>query len=420
MQVYLVGGAVRDSLLGLPVHDKDWVIVGATPEQLLEKGYSQVGADFPVFLHPTTRDEYALARTERKSAHGYAGFECYAAADVTLEEDLLRRDLTINAMAQDADGNIFDPYHGQQDLADKQLRHVSPAFIEDPLRVLRVARFNARYQPQGFSVAPETLLLMKKIGDQGELSHLVPERVWQETHRALLEKSPTTYFEVLRSCGALAIIFPELDALFGVPQPPKHHPEIDTGIHSLMCLAQACLLSNKGEVRFAALVHDLGKALSPKATWPKHHGHEKSGLRKVKKLCKRLKVPKEYLRLSLMTCEYHTHIHRVFELKASTLLKMFKALDVLRRPERFEDFLLACEADARGRTGFEETSYPQRDYAQRAAQLISKIDVKSIVAQGYEGADIGTQLAEQQLDILVDFCKSEKLAAKLKAEKQDE
>lgn len=403
MQIYLVGGAVRDALLGLPIKDKDWVVVGATPEQLLKQGYSQVGADFPVFLHPDNHDEYALARTERKTAPGYAGFECYAAADVTLEDDLLRRDLTINAMAQDDQGNIIDPYQGQQDLDKKLLRHVSPAFAEDPLRVLRIARFSARYQPLNFKIAPETQDLMLQMTKDGELTHLVAERVWQETHRSLLEKSPTTYFEVLQSCGALAVIFPELDALFGVPQPEQHHPEIDTGIHTLMCLQQACLLSPKAEVRFATLLHDLGKAFSPQEMLPKHHGHEQKGLAAVKTLCERLKVPKEYLQLALMACEYHTHVHRALELKPSTLLKTLKALDVIRRPERFDDFLLACEADSKGRTGFENITYPQAEYFKQAADQIRQIGIQDIVKQGFKGKEIGEQLAKRQLEALKTF-----------------
>ncbi|MCP5162629.1 MAG: multifunctional CCA addition/repair protein [Hahellaceae bacterium] len=400
MKTYLVGGAVRDQLLGIPVKDRDWVIVGATPQALIDAGFKQVGADFPVFLHPDSHEEYALARTERKTGHGYHGFSCYSAPDVTLEDDLIRRDLTINAMAMDMEGQLVDPYGGQADLEHRILRHVSSAFCEDPLRVLRVARFAARLAPLGFHVADATLDLMRQMNTTGELDHLVAERVWQETQRALTENAPEVFFEVLRQCGALATLFPELDRLFGIPQPEKHHPEVDTGVHSLLCLKQATLLSKSSQVRYAALIHDLGKGLSPVELLPSHHGHEQKGVAEVKSLCARLKAPAEYRTLAILACEFHTHIHRAFELKPSTLLKVLKACDVMRKPERFEQVILVCTADARGRTGFESAPYPQAAYVSAAAQAIRTVQVKTFVEQGLTGADIGKAIDAAQLQIL--------------------
>lgn len=397
MQVYLVGGAVRDKLLGLEIKDRDWVVVGANPTQMLDLGYQQVGADFPVFLHPKSKEEYALARTERKTAQGYNGFECYAAQDVTLEQDLLRRDLTINAMAMDENNKIIDPYNGQQDLANKQLRHVSAAFVEDPLRVFRVARFAARYASLGFTIAPETMLLMQEICHSGELSHLSAERVWQETARSLCGPTPDIYIEVLRQCGALDIWFPELAKLWGIPNPEKWHPEIDTGIHTLMVLQQAQKLSDKLTVRFAALVHDLGKGLTPETQWPSHPGHEKSGLEAVNALCKRIKVPNDCRELALMMSEYHSHVHHAFKLKPSTILKMFNHCDPWRKPERFKEFLIACEADARGRTGFENREYPNSNYIWQAYHVASQVDVKAIVASGLVGEAIKQRLNELKI-----------------------
>ena len=392
MQIYLVGGAVRDRLLHIPVKDRDWVVVGATPEQLLEQGFQQVGADFPVFLHPENHEEHALARTERKSGHGYQGFECHFSPDITLEEDLLRRDLTINAMAQDSSGQLIDPYNGRQDLEDRVLRHVSDAFQEDPLRVLRVARFAARFAPMGFNIAPETRNLMTAMCDNGELEHLVAERVWQETQRALGEARPDVYFDVLRQCGALATWFGELDALFGVPQPPQHHPEIDCGIHSLMSLSAAAELSEETEIRWATLLHDLGKALTPAAEWPRHIGHEKAGLGAIKKLCKRLKAPKDYTNLALLAGQWHTHIHRAFELRGDTLLKVFNQTDAWRKPERFKQLLIAAKADARGRTGHEQEAYPQAGYVWDAFQATKRITARDMMAAGYQGKAIGEAL----------------------------
>lgn len=389
---------MRDQLLGLPVKDRDWVVVGSTPEQMKQAGFKQVGADFPVFLHPKSNEEYALARTERKTGKGYGGFSCYAAPDVTLEEDLSRRDLTINAMAMDSSGQVVDPYGGQQDLASRILRHVSPAFAEDPLRILRVARFSARFHPLGFSIAPETLELMRSIVDQGEVSHLTGERIWQETLRSLAEAAPWIYFQMLRDCGALRVIMPELDVLFGIPQPPTHHPEIDTGVHVLMVLEQACRLSADTEIRFAALLHDLGKALTPKADWPHHYGHEALGITPIKALCQRIKAPNTYRELAELCSLYHTHIHRCEELKSSTLQKLFSDADAYRRPERFEKFLLCCEADARGRTGFENRDYPQADEARTALQAARSVEIQPLLERGLQGKALGDAITQERVN----------------------
>jgi tRNA nucleotidyltransferase (CCA-adding enzyme) len=361
MKIHLVGGAVRDQLLGRPVSERDYVVVGATPEQMLDAGYRQVGKDFPVFLHPRTSEQYALARTERKTGPGYYGFETRFSPDVTLDEDLARRDLTINAMALDADGStLIDPYGGRADLEARLLRHVSPAFVEDPLRVLRVARFAARFAPLGFSVAPQTLALMREIVAAGELEALVPERVWGETVRALAESRPTEFFAVLRSCGALAIVFPEIEALYGVPQPERWHPEVDTGVHAMQSLEVAAGLSEATDVRFAALVHDLGKASTPKQDWPRHIGHEESGVALIEKLCRRLRVPNDHRELAVLAARHHGRIHRAAELRPATVLELLEQTDAFRRPERFERLLLACEADARGRgERLREAPYPQ-------------------------------------------------------------
>jgi tRNA nucleotidyltransferase (CCA-adding enzyme) len=403
MQIYLVGGAVRDKLLGRPIKDQDWVVVGSTPKQMLAQGYQAVGADFPVFLHPNTKEEYALARIERKIAKGYTGFSCDASSDVSLEEDLLRRDLTINAMAMDDHGAIIDPYNGQQDLKDKLLRHVSLAFVEDPLRVLRVARFAARYYILGFRIAPETLALMQTIVANDELTTLSAERVWQETARSLMETHPEVYFENLRACGALAMWFPELDILWGIPNPPKWHPEIDTGIHTMMVLQQAVKLSDKLNVRFAALVHDLGKGLTPSENWPSHQGHEKLGLDAINTLCDRLKAPNDCRELGLMVSEYHTYVHHAFELKASTVLGMLNRCDVWRKPQRFADFLLTCKADARGRTTFEDSEYKNAEYIWQAYEAAAKVDIKAIVAKGYQGKAIKEQTEQQRISVIQVF-----------------
>lgn len=397
LQVYLVGGAVRDQLLGLDIKDRDWVVVGAKPEQMLAQGYQQVGQDFPVFLHPQSKEEYALARTERKTGAGYTGFDTYHGDDVSLEEDLLRRDLSINAMAQTAEGELIDPYNGQQDLRNKVLRHVSPAFSEDPLRVLRLARFYARFKPLGFSVADDTKALCAQLRDAGELTQLSAERVWQETQRAMAEADASAYFELLHEMGCLQPLMPELAALFGVPQPEQYHPEIDTGVHALLCMEQAKKLSDAPEAWYAALVHDLGKGLTPPEKWPKHYGHEQSGLKPVKRLNKTLKVPRNFADLSLLVCEFHTHVHRAEELKASTVLKVIKRCDALRRPERFELFLLCCQADAQGRTGFEQTPYPQAELFRTWFKAVEAVEVKALVAQGLKGAELGQAIEQAQV-----------------------
>ena len=398
MQRYLVGGAVRDTLLGYPFHERDWVVVGATPQQMLELGYQQVGKDFPVFLHPQTKEEHALARTERKSGKGYTGFDVYAAPDVTLEQDLLRRDLTINAIAQADDGTLVDPFGGAKDIAAKVLRHVSNAFAEDPLRVLRVARFYARYAHLGFTVADETIALMAQLSE--ELTTLSPERVWQETAKALSEATPQAYFELLKQTGALEVLMPELACLWGVPQPPKWHPEIDTGVHCMMVLRQAALISERLDIRFAALVHDLGKGLTDPALWPAHHGHEHSGLKPIQELCQRLRVPNECRDLALLVCEFHQLVHRAQELKSSTVLKLFDAIDLWRKPERLTAILKCCIADLRGRTGFEQAAYPQAEYLQALAAAALQVNAKSLVAQGLKGEQIKQGMVDARLQAI--------------------
>ncbi|MFC3150810.1 multifunctional CCA addition/repair protein [Litoribrevibacter euphylliae] len=400
MKTYLVGGAVRDQLLNLSVSDRDWVVVGASPEEMTAQGYRSVGKDFPVFLHPESHEEYALARKEKKDGHGYKGFVCDFSPDVTLEEDLLRRDLTINAMAQGSQGEIIDPYNGQQDLEEKQLRHVSDAFSEDPLRVLRVARFAARFHHLGFQVAAETLQLMSDIAHSGELDYLTAERVWKETERALTEQSPHVYFDVLRQCNALKIIFPEVDQLFGVPQRKEYHPEIDSGIHTLMVLEQATALSDEVAVRFAALTHDLGKGITPEEMLPRHIGHEFKGLQLVEALCQRLKVPNKMRELALLVCELHLQCHTAFQLKPSTVLKLLDKLDAWRKPERFEHFLLACEADAKGRTGYENIDYPQAEYLRQAHQQCLSVQAGDIAKAGFKGAAIREEVNRQRVMLL--------------------
>ncbi len=397
MQVYLVGGAVRDALLGRDVRERDWVVVGATPEQLQAQGYTPVGRDFPVFLHPETHEEYALARTERKTAPGYHGFAFHSTPDVTLKADLARRDLTINAMAQAVDGTLIDPYGGQADLEQRLLRHVSPAFAEDPVRILRLARFAARFAPLGFTVAPATQTLMRDMVQAGEVDALVPERVWQELAKALAEPTPAMFFRVLRDCGALGVLFPELEALFGVPQPAVHHPEIDTGVHTLMVVDQAARLSEDPVVRFAALVHDLGKGLTPPAKWPSHPGHEAAGVALVDGLCDRLKVPNNMRELGRLTSRYHLHCHRVESLRPRTILATLGALDAFRRPQRLEQFLLACEADYRGRAGLEQRPYPQAQLVRRAYAAAAAVAGGALAAQGLRGPEIGAALRRQRL-----------------------
>lgn len=397
MEIYLVGGCVRDQLLGLKTKDRDWVVVGATPEEMLQQKFQQVGKDFPVFLHPKTNEEYALARTERKTAAGYAGFSFHASSDVTLEEDLIRRDLTINAIAQSNDGELIDPFNGQADIQAKILRHVSSAFVEDPVRILRIARFAARFAELDFSIAEETQQLMIEMVNNGEVDSLVPERVWQETMRALTEKTPTRYFEVLRECGALKKLFPEIDQLWGVPQPEKHHPEIDTGIHTMMVLTQAAKLSDDPKVRFAALVHDLGKGITPKFELPKHIAHESRGVPLVESLCDRYRIPNDYRELAVIVTKYHLHYHRAAELKNSTFLKTLESLDAFRRPERFELFLLACEADSRGRTGYEDKQFEQPEIFRKTFNAAKQLNAKELVAQGLKGKEIKDELAKQRI-----------------------
>jgi tRNA nucleotidyltransferase (CCA-adding enzyme) len=400
MQIYKVGGAVRDRLLGRPVEEIDWVVVGASAEQMLALGYRPVGADFPVFLHPDSGEEYALARTERKSGRGYGGFVFHASPDVTLEEDLIRRDLTVNAMAEDDQGKLIDPYGGQRDLQARLLRHVSPAFAEDPLRVLRVARFAARYAPLGFSVAAETLALMRQLAESGELAHLTAERSWKEISRALMEPRPDVFVQVLRDCGALAALLPEVDALFGVPQPPAHHPEIDTGVHVLSVLRQCAEHEQPLTVRWACLLHDVGKGLTPQDQWPRHIAHEHKGLRLIQAINQRSKAPRDCAELALLVGEFHTHGHRALELKPSTLLELLQRFDVFRRPQRFAEFVAACEMDARGRLGLEQRKYPQAAYLLGAAEAARQVAVKPLLEKGFKGAELGEALDRERLQAL--------------------
>ena len=397
LQCYVVGGAVRDELLGLPVKDRDWVVVGATPEQLLARGFKPVGRDFPVFLHPETREEYALARTERKTAAGYHGFTVHAAPEVTLEDDLARRDLTINAMARAADGTLIDPYGGRADLEQRRLRHVSPAFAEDPVRILRLARFAARYQRFGFGVADDTRRLMRAMVKAGEVDALVPERVWAETERALAEPDPQRYFEVLRDCAALAVLFPEIDRLYGVPQPARYHPEIDTGVHTMLCLQQAVRLGADTATRFAVLVHDLGKGLTPPEEWPRHIGHERRGVAPVRALCARLRVPNDCRDLALIVTAHHLRCHQASEMKPEKLLALLEDTDAFRRPQRFERFLLACECDARGRTDLEERAYPAPKRLRRALAAAAAVDARALAERGYRGQALAEALRRERI-----------------------
>jgi len=397
MKIYMVGGAVRDALLGLPVQDRDWVVIGATPEQMLAQGYLPVGRDFPVFLHPETREEYALARTERKSGRGYRGFVVDAAPDVTLEEDLARRDLTINAIAKDIDGisasGLFDPYFGHRDLQARVLRHVSKAFREDPVRILRVARFAARFAD--FSVAPETMQLMREMVDAGEADHLVPERVWQELARGLMEAQPPRMFAVLRSCGALAVLLPEVERLWGVPQRAEYHPEVDTGVHLMMVLAMAARLNAPLGVRFACLTHDLGKGTTPADMLPRHIGHEQRSAQLLRGVCERLRVPVDCRELADVVAREHGNIHRSGELNAAAVLRLLERCDAIRKPARFEDVLLACECDARGRLGFEESAYPQRERLLAAMHAARAVDTAPLAAEAAKRGLKGPQVGEQ-------------------------
>lgn len=403
-QIYLVGGAVRDQLLNHPYTEHDWVVVGATPQQLLDKGYQQVGRDFPVFLHPESREEYALARAERKVGSGYRGFEVHASPEITLEEDLLRRDLTINAIAQDSEGNLIDPYGGVEDLNNRILRHVSPAFVEDPVRVLRLARFYARYAPYGFTVAPETAALVKQMIQSGELTHLIPERIWAELMKALSEERPDLFFSLLRELRALAVLFPEVDALFGVPQTAKYHPEIDSGTHTLMALAEAAKITDDLPTRFAVLCHDFGKALTPKEEWPSHKRHEIRGVPVTESFCQRLRVPKEFRDIAVKVTEFHLLMHQVFILRPKTILKLFLALDAIRRPINLERFINACMADARGRLHFENRPYPQKEYLNHLLKGITEIDIPPLIAT-VERSKIPETIHRARLKKLADMIK---------------
>lgn len=400
MKTYLVGGAVRDERLGLPVSDRDWCVVGATPDALLALGYKPVGKDFPVFLHPESGEEYALARTERKTGTGYHGFRFDADPGVSINDDLRRRDLTINAMAVGQDGALIDPFGGAADLDARILRHVSEAFIEDPVRILRVAKFAARFARLGFTIADNTLDLMSQMVDNGEVDALVADRVWKETEAALTAESPQVFFDTLRRCGALARLYPEIDSLFGVPQPEKWHPEIDCGIHSMMVLEQAAKLSPEGDIRFAALVHDLGKATTDKKLLPAHHGHEQRSIKLVKKMAQRLPIPNAFRDLALLVAEFHGHCHQAFELKASTVLRLLQKNDAFRRPERFEKFLVTCEADARGRSGFEDREYPQADYLRGALRCLSGISARDFTQDDLIGAEIGAAIEKARVAAL--------------------
>jgi len=392
MNIYAVGGAIRDELLGVPVQDRDYVVVGATPEQMVAQGYRPVGKDFPVFLHPQTHEEYALARTERKTGPGYRGFEVYAAPDVTLEDDLVRRDLTINAIAQADDGTLVDPHGGQRDLAARVLRHVSAAFAEDPVRILRLARFAARWPH--FTVAPETTALMREMVDAGEVDALVAERVWQELSRGLMERAPARMFEVLRSIGALARLLPEVDALFGVPQPPAHHPEIDTGVHTLMVLDRCAATGQPLPVRWACLVHDLGKATTPADVLPRHIGHEQRGEKLIRRVDERLRVPVDCAELALLTAREHTHVHASQQLDGAALMRLLERCDAFRRPERFLQMLAACECDATGRLGFEDRPYPQRARLAQALRIAQDVDARAASAQAIERGMKGPAIAD--------------------------
>ncbi|WP_337878170.1 multifunctional CCA addition/repair protein [Caldimonas sp.] len=399
MKVYMVGGAVRDRLLGLPVSDRDWVVVGATPEAMIASGFTPVGRDFPVFLHPQTHEEYALARTERKTGHGYHGFVFHAAPDVTLEQDLQRRDLTINAIAEDEDGHLIDPFGGVRDLQDQVLRHVSPAFAEDPVRILRVARFAARFTE--FSVAAETLMLMRQMVEHGEVDHLVPERVWQELSRGLMEKKPSRMFEVLRECGALARLLPEVDRLWGVPQRAEYHPEVDTGMHLMLVLDMAARLKASLPVRFACLTHDLGKGTTPPQLWPRHIGHEQRSVGLLRQLCVRLRVPSDCREIAEVVAREHGNIHRAGEWTAAALVRLLERCDAFRKPERFEEILLACECDARGRLGLGEQDYPQGQRLRRALRAAQGVDAGEIArqaqARGLSGPRIATLIHEARV-----------------------
>lgn len=399
MKIYLVGGAVRDKLLGLKVKDHDYVVVGSTPQEMLDNGFRPVGKDFPVFLHPKTHDEYALARTERKTAKGYHGFAFNTDKSVTLEDDLSRRDLTINAMAQDIEtGIIIDPYQGQKDLENKILRHVSEAFTEDPVRVLRIARFAARYACLGFKVDIKTNHLMQSMVENGEIDALVSERVWQELSKALNEKTPSEFIKVLRACNALKVLFPEFNQLFGVPQTKKWHPEVDTGIHCMMAMDIAAHLDN--DTAFAVFNHDLGKGITPTEILPSHKGHEASGVPLVEAVCQRLKVPSQHKKLALIVCRWHLHCHQAFDLRAGTINKLFQSTGAYQKPEQFDKFLQACQADAQGRLGMESKDYPQADYLRKCLKSATTVDVQVLIEKGFSGEILGIQINQERINLI--------------------
>lgn len=400
LQVYLVGGAVRDKLLGRPVKERDWVVVGSTPDEMKQRGFLKVGKDFPVFLHPETKEEYALARTERKTKKGYYGFECFSEPSVTLEQDLARRDITINAMAETLDGKIIDPFNGRADLTSKILQHVSSAFAEDPVRILRVARFAARFARAGFQVSNGTILLMRAMVSTGEVEALVPERVWKETEIALKEDSPERYIEVLRACLALERLWPALNRLWGVPQPENYHPEIDTGIHTLMALKLAASLTPDPTVRFAALCHDLGKGKTPPAEWPKHKMHEERGVPLIEIFCNKYRVPNEYRELAVLVSRYHLHTHKVFELNPSTIVDFLEQTDAFRRPERFQKFILACQADARGRLGMEEKPYLQKEYLLQVLAAAQGVDIKPLLEKNLEPTKLKEAIRQARIEAI--------------------
>lgn len=397
-KTYLVGGAVRDELLGLEIKDRDYVVVGSTPEEMASQGFEPIGKDFPVFLHPKTKDEYALARTERKSGKGYHGFVFKADPSITLEDDLSRRDLTMNAIAKDSQGRLIDPFGGQEDIKNKVIKHVSPAFAEDPVRVLRVARFMSRYAHLGFTVDPDTLALMQQLVNAGEMETLVAERVWQEIKNALNQETPSAFFMTLRECGALKVLLPEIDCLFGIPQTKRWHPEIDTGIHAMLAIDQAKNLEN--DVAYAVMVHDLGKGITPEDVLPSHRGHEMAGVPLVKAVSKRLKVPNHYNKLALNVCQWHLHSHTIMELRASTIEKLFSRLNAYRQPKMLEKFVLACEADATGRWGEAFKTYPQADYIRQLFKAANNIDKQPLFEHGYEGEELGKQIRQLRISAI--------------------
>lgn len=403
MQIYLVGGAVRDQLLGLPVSDRDWVVVGATPDDLIKLGFQQVGKDFPVFLHPKTREEYALARTERKTGVGYTGFSCNAAPDVTIEEDLLRRDLTINAIAQTEDGQLIDPFHGEQDIKNRLLRHVSAAFAEDPLRILRVARFAARLAKQKFTIANETQSLMKKMVSNHEINTISAERVWSETEKALQSSAPETYFHVLRDCGALAILFPEINQLFGIPSATESHAQMDTGIHTLLTLKMAASLTDNIETRFAALCHDFGKALTPPEQWPAHGDHAIKAIPLIEAMCNRLRIPNKIKELAKLVARFHQQIHQINQLQPESVINLFNQLDSWRKPERINQLVIACEADARSWLEREHITYPQAKFVIEAFETVQQVSSKNLIEQGIKGIAIRDELTRQRIQALTDW-----------------